>query len=160
MSLDPPVLPEGRWAVAPTLARLRFELLAAYPALRPAHLQTIGDADHRSRDSDHNPNDHGYVRALDVMNVDHGGPDLRRLALFLRLVGEGNSQRLNPGGYVIYDRRKASAESGWHWRPYRGDNPHTDHLHVSCSRKPAYYGLQHRWNVAWHLEEIRQAERR
>ena len=160
MSIDPPALPDGRWAVAPTLARLRFELLAAYPALRPRDIASIGDARHQATDSDHNPDGRGYVRALDIHKIDHGGVPLEWLALFLRLVGEGNSQRLNPGGYVIYNRRKASAESGWHWRPYRGENPHADHVHVSCSRKPAYYGLQHRWNVHWHIQEIAQATRR
>ncbi|HZF59764.1 MAG TPA: hypothetical protein VEZ19_14980 [Rubrobacter sp.] len=153
--LRPP--PPGYWALAPTLAQLRRELLFAYEAPSSSY-GTIADKRHQARKSDHRPDQRRYVRALDVPGAEHGGPPLRLLAMLLRLMGESGSQRLNPGGYVIHNHRIASEVQGWSWRPYSGDNPHVGHLHVSCSLLPQFYVLQHRWNVVAQIAALRQAE--
>ncbi len=70
------------------------------------------------------------------------------LAEYLRQVGASGSQRLALGGYVIWSRKITSEASGWVWRPYSGDNPHVTHLHVSCSRLPAFYNIGRPWQVA------------
>jgi hypothetical protein len=50
-----------------------------------------------------------------------------------------NRQRLNVA-YVIWNRRIASAKSKppWSWRPYDGEDPHENHVHVSFNRTGAY----------------------
>jgi hypothetical protein len=154
MSLRPP--PVGYWALAGTLAQLRLELVAGWPAVPWSAYGTIGDAAHQARHSDHNPDQRGYVRALDVPYTEHGGPPLELLALLLQKVGQAESRRLNPGGYVIWNRRVASARSQWNWTPYTGPSPHTDHLHVSCSLLPPFYDLGNRWNVVRELGKLGQ----
>ncbi len=157
MPLRPP--PEGYWALAGTLAQLRRELVTAYPAAPSRLYGTVGDADHQARKSDHNPDQRGYVRALDIPRVEHGGPPLELLASLLREVGERESQRLNPGGYVVWNSLIASGRTGWQWTTYTGDNPHTTHLHVSCSRLPQFYSLGHRWNVVMNIARLRDEVR-
>lgn len=149
--------PRGYWALAPTLGALRRELVGAYPAVPGRLYGTIGDAAHQTRKSDHQPDQRGYVRALDIPNVEHDGPPCEWLARLLRLVGEGGSQRLNPGGYVIWNRKIASDESRWAWKPYTGENPHTGHLHVSCSRLPQFYSNPAPWAVTVNLANLRAA---
>ena len=150
--LRPP--PAGYWALAPVLASLRRELLKAYPAVPASAYGTVGDQAHRLRKSDHNPDQRGYVRALDIPYIEHGGVPLPLLAEFLRQVGATQSQRLNPGGYVVYNRRTASARTRWKWSTYLGDDPHLRHLHVSCSLLPHFYVLNQPWNVASALERM------
>lgn len=142
-----PVVPEGYWALAPQIAILRRELWALFPDIPRARFGTIGDQDHAARESDHNPDQRRYVRAIDVPHVGSAFSRLDHLAEFFRKVGENDSQRMASGGYVIWNRRKASKASRWKWITYMGDNPHTTHLHLSVSRLPQYYGLNHPWNV-------------
>lgn len=85
-------------------------------------------------DSDHDPNPAGVVCAIDIM-AGHG-LDLQWLADQILL-------RRNPDlKYVIYNRRIASAASGWKWRDYTGKNPHTDHIHASVGAGPDGYSKQ------------------
>ena len=82
--LRPP--PPGYWALAPTLAQLRRELLFAYEAPASSY-GTIADKRHQARKSDHRPDQRRYVRALDVPGAEHGGPPLRLLAMLRGCIG-------------------------------------------------------------------------
>jgi hypothetical protein len=85
-------------------------------------------------DSDHDPNPAGVVCALDIM-AGHG--------LDLQWLADEILKRRNPDlKYVIYNRRIASARTGWKWAPYSGSNPHTDHVHVSVGVGPDGYSRQ------------------
>jgi hypothetical protein len=135
------------WQLAPILEVLLGEIDTAWPARSRALDGTIGDADHQSRQSDHNPDRNGYVRALDITQDVHHGPPMDHLAELIRRMGQADSQRLLPGGYVVWNRRIASTRSGWLWRLYMGPSPHTGHLHVSVSqRRDRYIGRQP-WDV-------------
>lgn len=81
----------------------------------------LGDASHRQRASDHNPDSAGRVHAIDVMysvgakasavvKACKGRPDL---------------------AYVIHNRTIWSASYGWRARRYTGTDPHTNHVHIS-----------------------------
>lgn len=135
------------------LAILRSEVDTAWPLRSTLSDGFIGDAAHKARHSDHTPNEDGYVRAWDVTRDDRHGPPLELLAAFLRDVGASGSQRLALGGYVIYNRRIASEHSEWRWIPYKGDNPHIEHLHLSCSRLAAFYLISRPWHVQEALQE-------
>lgn len=139
--------PEGYWALAPVIAQLRRELLEAFPGVPAAAYGTIGDDRHKTRKSDHNPDQNRYVRAIDIPQFKHEGPPLAETAEWLRQVGATGSHRLRQGGYVIHNRRIASERSQWRWTTYTGDSAHTLYVHLSCSRLPHFYKLDQPWNV-------------
>lgn len=120
------------WKVAPSLEQLRAQLDEHAPNRSRASDGSIGDAAHRSRDSDHNPwwslaGQH-YVTARDFTHDPDGGLDCHQLAAALV---RGRDQRIK---YIIWDKRIMSGGQGrvpWTWRGYAGSNPHTRHLHLS-----------------------------
>lgn len=99
----------------------------------------IGDRAHAARVSDHNPDNHGWVHALDI-DADLLGPGRRaksrkvaqeladQLIEYARS-GEPGSDRLK---YVVFDNHIASgtyAKQFWTWR--KGSWGHENHIHVS-----------------------------
>lgn len=101
----------------------------------------IGDNAHKLEVSGHNEDDTPGVRAedqdadtkpehraIDVMiGPNFSAADAKALYTDLTTI-EANRKRLL---YVIYNRKIASASRGWVERVYDGDNPHTDHDHIS-----------------------------
>lgn len=82
--------------------------------------------------SDHNPNDKGIVRALDIdanLSSDKSAPF--DLANQLRLLAR-HDKRIS---YIIYNGKIASWVGNYRWRKYRGLNPHVTHIHVSFTAK-------------------------
>jgi hypothetical protein len=121
------------WTLAGGLATLRREVDAAHPARSKASDGTLGDAAHAARESDHNPDSGGVVRAWDCTSwVDPAtGTDVAEtLAEFLRA---GKDPRVK---YVIWRRRIFSDVDPWTWRPYDGANPHDHHVHISVRPHP------------------------
>ena len=105
----------------------------------------VGDAKHRLRKSDHNPDPTstppGVVRAIDVRldlgkdGSDHDPRDLKALQRVADAVVDGKDPRVL---YVIFNRQIASSyvhkgTPAWTWRPYSNARrmPHTTHVHVS-----------------------------
>jgi len=118
------------WRLARSLEVLRAEVNALAPGRSKASDGTIGDTAHQSGASDHNPNAAGVVCALDLTHDPAHGADMHRIAEHIRT-------RRHPAlKYVIWNRRIASASSGWAWRTYTGSNPHTKHMHVSVGTGP------------------------
>jgi hypothetical protein len=120
------------WIVAESLGRLLAQLNALAPHRSKVSDGGIGDANHATRDSDHNPwyvlDSQPLVTARDFTNDPAGGLDCQRLADALR---RARDSRLK---YVIWNRRIMSGAGGpspWVWRSYTGTNPHTKHLHLS-----------------------------
>ena len=95
----------------------------------------IGDSRHSARKSDHNPDEQGWVRAIDV-DRDLSGkakPDLMPdIADQIRLAAKAGDKRI---AYVIFEGRIASSRMGWRWRKYSGSNPHNHHCHISFTTK-------------------------
>jgi hypothetical protein len=95
----------------------------------------VGDLRHASRPSDHNPDEQGIVRAIDI-DRDLSGkakPDLMPdLADQLRLCAKRGDKRIS---YIIFDGRIASSKKSWAWRPYDGINKHHAHCHISFTKK-------------------------
>jgi hypothetical protein len=94
----------------------------------------IGDSRHSARKSDHNPDEQGWVRAIDI-DRDLSGkpkPDLMPdVADQLRILAK-TDRRIS---YLIFDNKITSARSLWRWRKYKGINQHRTHLHISFTRK-------------------------
>ena len=96
----------------------------------------VGDKKHQSRPtSDHNPDETGMVRAIDVDRDVSGSakPDLMPdIANQIRLAAKAGDKRI---AYVIFEGRIASPRMGWRWRKYSGSNPHNKHCHISFTTK-------------------------
>lgn len=112
---------------ARSLVQLQAELDKAFPG-RVKPDWTLGDAAHRNRASDHNPNAAGVVCAIDV----RGAGTARALWDHIRATQDGRVK------YMIFDRQIVSSTvSPWTVRSYGGDNPHSDHIHISVGRGPS-----------------------
>lgn len=108
------------WRLAPSLAALRDEVNARWPHRSKASDGTIGDTAHSARTSEHNPDERGIVRAIDI-TADGIDP------MVIVNAAKGDA-RVH---YVIYNRRIYSRSHNWVSRTYTGANPHTKHVHVS-----------------------------
>jgi hypothetical protein len=122
----------------PTLCKagqqLREQFDDSYPSRDRTSDGWIGDTRHSARTSDHNPDEQGIVRAIDI-DRDLSGkkkPDLMPdLADQIRHAAKSD-KRIS---YIIFNGRIASARLGFRWRKYRGSNPHNSHCHISFSKK-------------------------
>lgn len=110
------------WRLAKSLVRLREQVNAAYPNRSKASDGTIGDAAHAKSPSDHNPNKHEVVTALDLTHDPANGFDAHALAEHLRIHHHPNLR------YIISNARIAGWWNNWQWQPSSG---HTKHVHIS-----------------------------
>ena len=114
--------------------QLREQFDDSYPDRDRTSDGWIGDTRHAARPSDHNPDEQGIVRAIDI-DRDLSGkakPDLMPdLADQLRLCGKSGDKRIS---YIIFNGRIASSKKSWAWRPYDGINKHNHHCHVSFTK--------------------------
>lgn len=117
----PPVKPY----LAPSLVTFRASINSAYPKRDKASDGWIGDAAHRARKSEHNPDAKGCVHAIDV-DIDDGDPgrDLVR-DILKTCIGHKDVW------YVIYNGIIYSRTHDWKALRYTGDNPHKTHVHIS-----------------------------
>ena len=142
---------DGRpWRLANSLVVLRGQIDRAAPRRSRVTDGDVGDAEHSRRESDHNPTirsgERGVVTALDVTNDPGEGCDAALLAESLR---RSQDPRIS---FLIHDRRIVSCEAReefaeWEWRPYRGDNPHTTHVHVSVRHELSKYDDSNPWQI-------------
>jgi len=114
--------------------QLRLQIDDSYPDRDRTSDGWIGDTRHQARPSDHNPDEQGIVRAIDI-DRDLSGkakPDLMPdLADQIRLCARAGDKRIS---YVIFDGRIASSKKSWAWRLYDGVNKHNHHCHVSFTK--------------------------
>lgn len=124
------------WRLANSLVTLRSQINAQWPNRAKGSDGSIGDPAHSARTSDHNPDDNGVVRAIDITHDLKSGLDSRKLA---DLILAKQDPRLK---YVISFNRIGSGPSGTQpgkWRAYKtppNKNPHDHHCHVSVVPKP------------------------
>jgi hypothetical protein len=139
------------WRLARALDVLRAEVDAEYPGRSKISDGTLGDAAHSARKSDHNPARYpgaGSTPVVRAFDVTASGIDADAYAERIRALGLAGDRRLNPNGYVIWNRRIASAQHGWRWRPYTGANGHTQHVHTSVGTDPAGFDSTAPWGIA------------
>jgi hypothetical protein len=121
------------WRPAKCLPVLRDEINKAYPNRNKAQDGIIGNAEHASRKSDHNPDSKGVVHAIDIDA--RGIPAGLIVAALHKLALSGDPRMV--GGYLIWNGQIASHTHAWHWRDYTGADPHNLHFHFSCTYEPA-----------------------
>jgi peptidoglycan hydrolase-like protein with peptidoglycan-binding domain len=116
------------WRLARSLEKLRAQVNGKWPNRSKSSDGSIGDEGHSARTSDHNPDDAGVVRAIDITHDPRGGFDSYAFADMLL---KEQDPRLK---YVISNRRIGSGPAGPQpgaWRKYTGTNPHDHHCHIS-----------------------------
>jgi hypothetical protein len=111
---------------------------------------TIGNAEHASRFSDHNPwvrdGNMGIVTAMDITHDPQHGMDAYHLAEVLRL---GHDRRIKYiiSNWKIANFKSTSAAPAWAWRGYHGINGHQHHTHISVRPDKFYYDDISAWNI-------------
>ena len=116
----------AKWRLARSIARLKDEVETEYPG---TIVWTIGDEDHQSTWSDHNPNECcDVVCAADVKG--NAGLDL---AAFVRHLITNPHPNLR---YVIYNRKIYQRKNNFEPQNYTGPNAHAEHAHVSSGNGP------------------------
>lgn len=113
-------MPRSPYYLAPSLAKLRAEINAKWPRRDKRSDGWLGDAAHRARKSEHNPDGKGCVHAIDV---DKDGIDVK--ALLREVIGDPRVW------YVIFDSRIWSRTRNWKAARYTGANKHDKHVHIS-----------------------------
>ena len=122
------------WRLAKSLEKLREQINAAHPQRSKASDGSIGDQAHAARASDHNPDEHGVVAAIDITNDPSGGVDGHTLSR--ALTGDPRAK------YVIFHGEIWKARTG-QWEAYHGANAHNHHVHISV--KPDIYDNVEPW---------------
>jgi hypothetical protein len=134
------------WRVAKSLLLLREQIDSRYPNRSKSSDGTIGNAEHSSRTSDHNPNNEGVVCALDITNDPAHGLRSREVA---EALVASKDRRIK---YIISNGEICSGfEQGkppWIWRKYKGANPHTHHFHISVRGEKKFYDDMTTWDLA------------
>lgn len=126
--------------IAKSLGVLRDQINAMAPSRKKTSDGWLGDAAHRARKSEHNPDANGVVRALDITHDPAHGVDAGKLADQLR---RSKDPRIL---YLISNRRIASPPT-WAWRAYGGTNPHTMHFHLSVAVSASKYDDMRTWAI-------------
>jgi len=136
------------WRVAESLDQLLNEINASAPHRNKGSDGSIGDADHSSRDSDHNPCDcHDAVCARDFTHDPAHGFDSYAFAQWLAERTKGPEARVK---YIISNGRIASGQGQSYppgeWRNYTGSNPHDHHVHVSVRHGAELFDNVQSWH--------------
>jgi hypothetical protein len=116
------------WRKAKALDTLLDQVDAMFPERSKESDGSIGNAEHSARQSDHNPDKFGIVRAIDITNDPDGEPDSRKLADALVASRDPRIKYIISNGQII-----SSKQQPWVWRPYHGLNAHKHHVHISVA---------------------------
>lgn len=133
------------WRLAKGLETLRAQVNASYPGRSKSSDGSIGNAEHSARESDHNPDTDGVVKAIDITHDPAHGFDSYAFAEMLR---QQHDPRIK---YLISNRRICAGPAGpspWTWRKYSGANPHDHHCHISIRKEGKFFDDTREWNLA------------
>lgn len=145
-----PRAPARPWRVARSLLKLRDQINQSAPKRSKASDGMIGDAAHRTRNSDHNPwisdGAHDVVSAMDITHDPVRGCDAYAIAEAVRANRDARVK------YIIWNRQICSSSSvngvsAWTWRRYTGSNGHTHHVHISVKSDPGNYDSTNDWTI-------------
>jgi len=129
--------------LANCLVTLRAQIDARWPNRSKSNDGWIGDADHQTRPSDHNPGDDGVVEAIDVTHDPAGGFDSYVFAELLRNKRDRRIEYVISNGRIFY----AGGAMPWQWQSYSGASPHTAHVHISCQPSASVYDDASAWDI-------------
>lgn len=141
------------WRLAKAIQTIHTQVNQIAPHRRKDSDGGIGNAEHASRNSDHNPyiiarsDNMPVVRAFDFTHTPETGFDAYAFAELLR---KNKDPRVR---YIISNYKICSGKGGpdpWQWRPYKvppNKNPHNHHTHVSVTESEAEFDNPSAWNL-------------
>jgi uncharacterized protein YraI len=134
------------WRLATSLEQLLHQVNDMAPKRSKQHDGTIGDPAHAARKSEHNPDEDGVVRALDLTTDSARGFDAMKLVNALVLSRDPRVL------YIIHRGRiwRSYAKPGipaWTSETYRGANQHLSHVHISVVADPQLYDSGRPWAI-------------
>jgi peptidoglycan hydrolase-like protein with peptidoglycan-binding domain len=135
------------WRLAGSLIQIRTQVNAGCPDRSKLQDGTIGNEEHASRSSDHNPwviDSHGQpvVTAEDFTHDPRNGFDSYKFADWLK---EAKDPRVK---YLISNRRISNPSiDGGKWRKYNGTNAHDLHCHISVSATESLFDSKRDWEL-------------
>jgi hypothetical protein len=134
------------WRPAKSLIQLRNQINQLAPNRSKASDGTIGDGNHQSRASDHNPwvtdGDVGVVTAIDIT---HDPDDRCDAEQIVQALVRSRDARIK---YIIWNRHIISSQvQPWVWRDYSGRNPHSQHFHLSVKPDKPHYDSTEAWHI-------------
>lgn len=133
------------WRLAKSLEQLRKQVNAKWPARSKQSDGTIGNAEHSSRSSDHNPwVDGSVVTAIDITHDPKSGCDSYALAAALVASRDPRIKYIISNGKICSG--SAQSTPAWIWRKYTGANKHDHHVHVSVKASKAQYDNMDPWS--------------
>lgn len=138
------------WRVAKSLLKLKEQIDKKYPNRRTDSDGGIGNAEHASRSSDHNPwvkdsKGQPVVTAFDFTNDPAHGMSSQVMAQALL---DSRDPRIK---YVISNKKIASGSAGpkpWEWRKYTGKNAHDHHFHISVKADQDSFDNDKAWDLS------------
>lgn len=120
------------WKLSKAAERLRLEINTLFPGRDRKSDGSVGDAAHAARESDHNPDENGWVRAIDidedVWGKNNEDPAIANVLVRQIIAIAKKDSRIK---YVIFEGKIWSPLLNWKGRPYSGSNPHNHHIHIS-----------------------------
>lgn len=130
------------WKTIPASDSLTAEMNKAFPNRDKASDGSIGDGEHSTRSSDHNPDETGatpfedadssnevHAKDLDADLKRAGWTLARAFEIIRKRAAAGTEKRVQN---LIFNRRITSRSWGFDsWHDYTGTDPHTGHGHVS-----------------------------
>ena len=108
-----------RGNINPYVVQSQNDLMSKYHL---GNLGVWGDEDHQKRQSDHNTGD--------AQDFTFDTPQTADAAI-AQLMKEAKERKVK---YIVYNGRIWNPSISPDWRPYKGNNPHTTHFHVSYNR--------------------------
>lgn len=134
------------WRVAKSLLQLRKQVDVLVPDRDKSSDGSIGNEEHASRTSDHNPwvqdGREGVVTAIDLTHDPKGGFDSYAFAEMLRIQKDSRLKYVISNGRIF-----SSIESPWVWRKYSGTSKHDHHVHVSVKPDKHEYDDVIPWDI-------------
>jgi peptidoglycan hydrolase-like protein with peptidoglycan-binding domain len=134
------------WRLAKSLVQLRKQVDALVPERDKSSDGSIGNEEHASRTSDHNPwvqdGREGVVTAIDITHDPKAGFDSYAFAEMLRNVKDSRIKYVISNGRIF-----SSIESPWVWRKYIGTSKHDHHVHVSVKAAKHEYDDTVPWEI-------------
>jgi hypothetical protein len=124
-------------------AKLLEQINEQYPNRSRDSDGWIGDAAHRARKSDHNPNPAGVVIGHDFTHDPKGGFDAYKFAEHLRETKDPRLEYVITNGRIFYSGGKVP----WQWQKYGGSNPHRTHVHISLLDDPKKHDDGSDWKM-------------